>query len=433
MFFRRSVLVIGQGAREHALCWKLAQSPIVDTIYCAPGNGGTAIEHKVQNIAIEATDVAGLLKFALTHEVFLTIVGPEVALAAGIVEAFQAKGLHIAGPDSTAAQLETSKAFAKRFMQQYQLPTARFEICSTANEAYNVCMGHDWARVIKVDGLAAGKGVFVCDTLEECRKALTDIFQSNRFGQAGRTVVVEEKLSGPELSLMLLVDKSTVLPLATSRDYKRRNDGQTGPNTGGMGAYSPVPEADDEWMPLIESTILTPLRTALKDAPFTYRGILYLGIMMHEDKPYLLEFNARFGDPETQVILPRLDNDLFMLMEAIALDQLENYFLFWKDDACVCVNLVADAYPQGVVSREPIQIGELPKSVHVFHAGTNRTLSGEIHANGGRILSVVAQADDMPQARKLAYEALKSISFNGMAYRSDIGFAESSKESRVCP
>lgn len=413
------VLVIGQGGREHALCWKLAQSRLVETIYCAPGNAGTSKESKTQNVPIAADDVEGLLAFAKEKKIYLTVVGPEAPLAKGIVDAFEAEGLKIFGPTQAAAQLETSKAYAKELLKTLDIPSARFEVFQQKEEALAFCQAYEWARVIKVDGLAAGKGVYVCDSLEECQQALTEIFDDQRFGAAGQQVVIEEKLSGPEISLMVLCDGKFLLPLASSQDYKRRFEGHQGPNTGGMGAYSPVPQYQD-LQAAVQDRILNPLQAALDNQQLEFKGVLYIGLMIHQGQPYVLEFNVRFGDPETQSLLPRLENDLFMLLEACTMKCLASYALFWYPKVSVGTVVCAKDYPEKSLDGEPIQIDPLPEDVILFHAGTQRDPVKGLVAKGGRLFNVVALGDTYEEARQTVYEGIDCIQMEQKACRTDI-------------
>ncbi len=415
----KTVLVIGSGGREHALCWKLAQSPNVTRIYCAPGNGGTATMGKTQNVSIGVQEFEVLARFAQEHAVNLVVVGPDNPLADGIVDVFQAHGIPTFGPTRDAAQLEGSKAFAKQFMKTHGLPTARFDVFELFEDALTFCRENPWARVIKADGLALGKGVFVCDTVEACEQALSEIFKHQRFGTAGSKVVIEERLNGPEISLMMFCDGKTLLPLSPSQDYKRRFEGNKGPNTGGMGVYSPVPQFKTYAL-AIQETIINPLQQALQHAPFTFKGLLYAGLLIHNDTPYILEFNARFGDPETQCLMPRLQNHVDEVMMACIEGRLEEITLDWSKDASVCVVATADSYPEQGSKDQPISIGKLPESVTLFHAGTKVDANGQLLTQGGRVLNVVALGADLDQTRNRAYDALKQIHFNGMAYRMDI-------------
>lgn len=422
----KKILVIGSGGREHALCWKLAQSDHVDKIYCAPGNGGTTTTSKTQNIPIEISDFKALIGFVEEQQIDLTVVGPDNALADGIVDAFQAAGLRIFGPTQQAARLESSKVFSKQFMREHSLPTASFEVFDNLLNALAFCKATEWARVIKVDGLALGKGVYVCETLAECESALRDIFETKRFGASGTRVVVEERLFGPEVSLMVLCDGETMRAFTSSQDYKRRYDGNKGPNTGGMGAYSPVPFYAD-YRNTVEQAILKPLEEALRSEAWSFKGLLYVGLMFHEDKPYILEFNARFGDPETQCLLPRLENDLLELFEACIDGTLHQHQLLWDEQAATCIVICADTYPDQGSKDVPIRIDALPSDVMLFQAGTRRTDAGELVTHGGRVLNLVALGSSPEQAAQRAYAALPAIHFEGMAYRADIA-----KDVSVC-
>lgn len=415
----KSILVIGSGGREHAICWKLSQSDWVDTIYCAPGNGGTAVTRKTRNIAIPVTDVFGLIQFAQSNAIDLTVVGPDNPLAEGIVDSFEAAGLRIFGPEQAAARLESSKAFSKQFMKTHKLPTAAFEVFDNKEDALHFCATYGWARVIKVDGLALGKGVYLCDTLEDCREALAAIFDEGRFGESGRQVVIEERLQGPEISLMMLCDGKTLLPLASSQDYKRRLEGNTGPNTGGMGAFSPVPDYE-ALQSIIETQVIRPLEQALQAADFTFKGVLYAGLLIQEGEPYILEFNARFGDPETQCVLPRLKNDFYVLLDACVKGALKQQTLQWSEESSVCVVACTESYPESGSEGQPITLADLPEGVLLFHAGTRLHEPSHWVTCGGRVLNMVALGSSLSAASESAYKALSQIHFPGMAYRQDI-------------
>ncbi len=415
----KKVLVIGSGGREHALCWKLSQSANVTEIFCAPGNGGTHNTAKTQNVPLGVSDFDDLIQFAQQHQIDLTVVGPDNPLAEGIVDRFQRAGLKIFGPTQMAARLESSKAFSKSFMKAHGLPTADFEVFDNQAAAWAFCQKTPWARVIKVDGLALGKGVYICDSLEDCKTALSEIFESKRFGDSGAKVIVEERLSGPEVSLMMLCDGQTLLPLSPCQDYKRRFDGNQGPNTGGMGAYSPVPISDNYWQK-ITTHVITPLERALHSESFTFQGLLYVGLMIHEDRPYILEFNARFGDPETQCLLPRLETDFFTLLESCVDGTLSQKKLQWSSGAAVCVVLTAENYPQKSLSPAPLSIGPLPPSVLLFQAGTKVAPNSQLTAQGGRILNMVGLGKNQAEAAQNAYQAIHAIHFEGMACRMDI-------------
>ncbi|MCA9797967.1 MAG: phosphoribosylamine--glycine ligase [Cyanobacteria bacterium HKST-UBA04] len=415
-----NVMVVGAGGREHALCWKLAQSSLVAKIYCAPGNGGTATEEKTTNVDIAADDVAGLLAFAKENDVYLTVVGPEAPLAQGIVDAFEAEKLKIFGPTQAQARLEASKAYAKAVLRDLNIPTADFGVFDNKVDALTFCHANDWARVIKVDGLAAGKGVMVCDSVSECEHALAEVFDNQRFGESGRTVVIEERLNGPEISLMVLCDGKFLLPMASSQDYKRRFDNNAGPNTGGMGAFSPVPSYQ-ELQPRIQQKILDPLQAALDAGTFSFKGLLYIGLMIQDNQPYVLEFNVRFGDPETQCLLPRLENDFFMILEACTLSCLYSYSLFWQPKVAVGTVLSAEGYPEVSSKGVPITIGQPNELVKVFHAGTRLDDQQQLVTNGGRIFNVVALGETYDEARLHGQQAIGAIHFDGKAFRTDIG------------
>ncbi|SRR5579875_1162475 len=421
------VLIAGGGGREHALCWKLAQSPAVAAIYCAPGNGGTASTDKTTNVRIGVMEFDKIAGFCLEQKIDLVVVGPDDPLAAGLVDHLEARGLRVFGPSRQASKLEWSKAHAKEFMARHGIPTARYAVCNSQSEADKLVSGHDWARVIKVDGLALGKGVFVCDSQAEATAAVKEIFEARRFGQAGNRVVIEEKLEGEELSLLAFCDGKRLLPLPPCQDHKRRFDGDRGPNTGGMGAYSPVP-IFDRCRAEIESRVLAPLEAALRQGAPEYKGVLYIGLMVCAGdpdssgayKPHVLEFNARFGDPETQALLPRLKSDLLPVLWACTEGALDGAEVDWLEAASCCVVAVAETYPNSSSRGQPIEIGALPPDVVLFHAGT-AVSRGKLETNGGRIISVTALAPTIDAAGEKAYAALKNVSFPGMAYRLDIG------------
>ncbi|HEY9714370.1 MAG TPA: phosphoribosylamine--glycine ligase [Chroococcales cyanobacterium] len=427
-----NLLVIGAGGREHALVWKLAQSPAVGSILCAPGNGGTAGASKAKNIAVlnRAEDFAALAETCKSEKIDLVVVGPDNPLAEGIVDYLTAHGIRTFGPTKEQAKLEWSKAHAKRFMKRIGLPTARYAEFDNLDDALNTVREYDWARVIKVDGLALGKGVFVCDSEEEAETALRTIFEDKTFGDAGHKVVIEEKLVGEEISLLMLVDGKTLKVLEPCQDHKRRFDGDRGPNTGGMGAYSPV-DAFKDLDAVIEKTIIMPLKRALEEGTLDFKGVLYAGLLIGASEtsgnvgrvrtPYVLEFNARFGDPETQALMPRLDCDLLPLLWACTSGQLSETELKWSADKSCCVVAVADKYPAASANSkdQPISISALPDRCVLFHAGT-RAEAGKVYTNGGRVLSIVALAPSMEAASELAYKGLQSVSFNGLEFRRDI-------------
>ncbi|MFA5430237.1 MAG: phosphoribosylamine--glycine ligase [Candidatus Omnitrophota bacterium] len=415
------VLVVGSGGREHAICWKLAQSPSVEKIFCAPGNGGIA--SVAECVPIKAEDVGGLMSFALKEKIGLTVVGPEVSLASGIAGKFRGRGLDIFGPDKQAAQLESSKVYAKRFMFKYGIPTASFEVFEDPDKADAYLRGLGRRCVIKADGLAAGKGVIIPAGLGEALAAVDDIMRRRIFGAAGQKVVIEECLDGREVSILAFTDTQKIVPLASSQDHKRVFDGDKGPNTGGMGAYSPAVFLSFEQEEEINRTVLLPAMEGLRKEGLDYRGVLYAGIMFTAEGPKVLEFNVRFGDPETQAILPRMKSDLAEALLAVSRRKLlEVPDIEWDERACVCVVLVSGGYP-GEYSKG-MEIKGLQRlvgrgDVTVFHSGT-RLAGGRCLSDGGRVLGVSALGRDIKEAAASAYSAAGEIDFEGMHYRRDI-------------
>jgi phosphoribosylamine--glycine ligase len=411
------VLVVGGGGREHALAWKIARNEQVEKIFCAPGNGGTATESKCQNVPIGVMDFAGLEKFALETKVDLVVVGPDNPLADGIVDSLEKAHLRVFGPTKEQAKLEWSKAHAKKFMDRLGLPTPRYLICNSHEEAKKAASENPWAQVVKVDGLALGKGVFVCDSEPEVLNALEQIFDGKTFGTAGETVLLEEKIVGEELSLLMLCDGKHLVELAPCQDHKRRFDGDAGPNTGGMGAYSPV-ALYDRYKSQIQTTIVEPLRKALETGVLSFKGVLYAGIIVSESGPEVLEFNARFGDPETQALMPRLQSDLLEALWACTCGKLNEVEMRWSADNSCCVVAVGEHYPASSSRGEVITTAPHPNTV-LYQAGTKYT-DGKVLTDGGRVLNVVATASTMEEAAKACYSALDKVSFKGMAYRKDI-------------
>ncbi len=418
------VLVIGKGGREHALVWKLAQSPRVERVFCAPGNAGTAADGT--NVPVEATDLDALLRFARKEQVGLTVVGPEEPLARGIVDAFQQAGLRIFGPTREAAQVEASKVFAKQLMRHADVPTAEFRVCDHPDPARHYIETREFPVVVKADGLAAGKGVIVCTTTEEALAAIDRIMVREEFGlAAGRQVVIEKRLEGEEVSIMALVAGRAIVPLPPTQDHKPAGEGDTGPNTGGMGAYCPAPLATPELLQTVEESILVPTVHALKRSRKPFRGVLYAGIMVTNQGPRVLEFNARLGDPETQPLLLRLKTDLLDLLEAVVDDRLGEFGedrLEWDPRPAVCVVMASQGYPgnyaKGKVVTGLAEAAKLP-GVKVFHAGT-RLENGLVVTDGGRVLGVTALGDTLAEAKRNAYEAVGRIHFQGAFYRRDI-------------
>jgi phosphoribosylamine--glycine ligase len=415
------VLVIGGGGREHSIVWKLNQSPRVSKIYCAPGNAGMA--RIAECVDINVNDVDALLDFVKYNWIDLTVVGPEAPLTAGIVDAFIKEGRTIFGPNSSGARLEGSKIFAKDFMQRYGIPTAEYKSFSSYLHAEEYVRLKGAPLVVKADGLAAGKGVIVAATVEEALDALKLIMKDRAFGDAGKKVIVEQCLKGEEASFMILTDGKTVVPLATSQDHKQIYDGDRGPNTGGMGAYSPAPIVTDRLRADIMQNIVAPVMKGLSRERIVYRGVLYIGIMVCNGDPFVLEFNVRFGDPEAQPVLARLDCDLFDLLKAAAEGRLEDMQVSWKDEASICVVLSSKGYPgsyeKGMVI-EGLDSFTDDSNVVVFHAGTNLN-NNHIVTSGGRVLGVTALGRDIQAARDNAYKAIGKIHFDGMHFRKDIG------------
>lgn len=416
------VLVVGAGGREHALVWKLAESPRVDKVYCAPGNAGTA--ELAENVPIGATEVAALADWAAAHDIDLTVVGPEAPLTAGLVDAFSARGLAAYGPTQKAAAIEGSKAFSKKLMEKYGIPTARYRVFTDAEEARRYVKEKGAPLVLKADGLAAGKGVTVALTEEEALGAVHAILEERAFGAAGERLIIEEYLEGEEVTVLAFADGEHVLMLEPSQDHKRALDGDRGPNTGGMGAYSPVPALTPELARRVEAEILKPTVAALAEEGRPYRGVLYAGLMLTADGPKVLEFNARFGDPEAQAVLPRLVTDLVEVAEATAAGQLHRLSLAWRPEAALTVVLASGGYPGRYETGIPIQglkeAAAQPETL-VFHAGTRRE-GDQVVTAGGRVLAVTALGPDLKSARDRAYRAAELISFRGCHLRRDIGW-----------
>ncbi|QNU15430.1 phosphoribosylamine--glycine ligase [Thermomonas sp. XSG] len=424
------VLVIGSGGREHALAWKLAQSTRVTEVIVAPGNAGTATEAKCRNVAVKVTDLDGLLALAQHEAVALTVVGPEVPLVAGVVDRFRAAGLRIFGPTAAAAQLEGSKAFAKDFLARHAIPTAFYEVHSDVGAALAYVHRKGAPIVIKADGLAAGKGVIVAMTLDEAEAAVRDMLSGNAFGDAGARVVIEEFLDGEEASFISMVDGHTALPMATSQDHKRVGDGDTGPNTGGMGAYSPAPVVTPEVHARVMREVVNPtVQGMIKDGiPFT--GFLYAGLMIDPSgAPKVIEFNVRFGDPETQPVLLRLQSDLVDLVEAAIDGKLDGVEARWDPRPSLGVVMASKPYPDTPVSGEVISgLDAVPASAKVFHAGTALDAAGNVVSAGGRVLCVTALGASVSEAQRTAYAGVEAISWTHEFHRSDIGWRAIARE-----
>ncbi|OHB96858.1 MAG: phosphoribosylamine--glycine ligase [Planctomycetes bacterium RIFCSPLOWO2_12_38_17] len=415
------VLVVGSGGREHALVWKIAQSPMVKKVYCAPGNPG--ISEVAECVDIDAENIEGLYNFALKKKIDLTVVGPEDVLVAGIVDRFKDKHLNIFGPNKRASVIEGSKVYAKTIMKKYGIPTADFKVFDDLKYAKKHISTCDFPLVIKADGLAKGKGVFVCKTLEEADRHIDDIMKEKIFGYAGERIVIEEFLSGEEVSILAITDGKTIVPLSSVQDHKAVYEGDKGPNTGGMGAYSPVPFVTDDLQSSIEENILVPIVHALKKENRPYKGVIYAGLMITNAGPKVLEFNARFGDPETQVLLMRMKSDLVPLLLSTVKNNIEEVEIEWHDGVSVCVIMASKGYPDKYEKGLPVFGLEAVKSVtnvQVFHAGT-AIKDGKVVTNGGRVLGVTILERDLEKAQKNVYEAIKKLSFDGAYYRKDIG------------
>jgi phosphoribosylamine--glycine ligase len=425
-----NVLIIGGGGREHALAWKVAQSPQVTTVYVAPGNAGTATEAKMVNIAIGVTESDALVRFAQEHDVALTIVGPEVPLVIGVVDAFQSAGLRCFGPTQGAAQLEGSKAFTKDFLARHQIPTAAYGNFTEIAPAVAYIKQQGAPIVVKADGLAAGKGVILAQTESEAIAAVEDMLAGNAFGDAGHRVVIEEFLQGEEASFICMVDGEHILPMATSQDHKAAYDGDTGPNTGGMGAYSPAPVVTAEIFERIMSEVIEPTVKGMATEGHPYTGFLYAGVMIDSDGvPKVLEYNCRFGDPETQPIMMRLKSDLVALCNAALDKKLAQTTAQWDERAAVGIVIAAAGYPDDYAKGDLISglgSGE-SDSAKVFHAGT-RLEGNNIVTAGGRVLCATALGESVVAAQKNAYELASKISWNGSWYRKDIGHRAISRE-----
>ncbi len=414
------VLVIGSGGREHALVWKLRQSPRVTKIYCAPGNGGIADDAECLPVDVKSVD--SLVELANRLQPDLTVVGPELPLQLGVVDEFTRRGWRIFGPTTAAAQLESSKSFAKEFMQRHRIPTAHYAICDSMEELRKALGHFSTPVVVKADGLAAGKGVVICATKEEAAEAAAEMFSGKLVGEAGARVVLEECLKGDELSFLVISDGERVAPLVAAQDHKRVGDGDTGPNTGGMGTYSTPAIMDNAMRDWLVQHVARPVVAGMKAEGAEYKGILYCGLMMTAKGPMVLEFNCRFGDPETQPILMRLESDLLDALEASVDGRVSDGDFKWSNDAAVCVVMASGGYPGGyAVGKKMSGLADAEKidGVKVFHAGTSKR-DGEYYTAGGRVLGVTARAGDLESAVARAYEAAGKISFEGSHYRKDI-------------
>lgn len=424
------VLIIGNGGREHALAWKVAQSPLVNQIFVAPGNAGTALEKNIENVDIGAEDIPALLDFAKSHEIGLTIVGPEAALVAGIVDVFNDNDLKIFGPSKAAAQLEGSKAFTKDFLERHNIPTAFYGNFTEIEPAIKYIEEKGAPIVIKADGLAAGKGVILAQSNDEAIAAVKDMLAGNKFGDAGARVVIEEFLYGEEASFICMVDGKNVLPMASSQDHKARDDGDKGPNTGGMGAYSPAPVVTAELHDRIMQLVIEPTVKGMADEGNSFSGFLYAGVMINDEGiPKVLEYNVRFGDPETQPIMMRLKSDLVQhCLDAIdgKLDEAETQ---WDERTAIGIVLAAGGYPDNYEKGDVISGLENTEteSTKVFHAGTAEK-DGKVVTNGGRVLCAVALGDSVTEAQRIAYQLVDKIKWKNVYFRTDIGYRAVARE-----
>ncbi len=425
-----NILIIGSGGREHALGWKIAQSDKVSRVFIAPGNAGTALENKLENIELGVEDLDGLLKFAQNNDIALTLVGPEVPLVLGVVDLFTDAGLRCFGPTKGAAQLEGSKAFTKDFLARHQIPTASYGNFTDIDAAVAYVKQQGVPIVIKADGLAAGKGVILAQTEREAIDAINDMLAGNAFGDAGHRVVIEEFLQGEEASFIVMADGKHILPLASSQDHKARDNGDLGPNTGGMGAYSPAPVVTPEMHERIMQQVIEPTIKGMADEGHPFTGFLYAGVMIDSDGiPKVLEYNVRFGDPETQPIMMRLQSDLVELIDAALDGKLDTVEAKWDSRAALGLVLAAGGYPDDYAKGEVISglLDNDNSNAKIFHAGT-AAQGDDIITSGGRVLCAVGLGDNVTEAQKVAYDLARSITWDGMFYRDDIGYRAIKRE-----
>jgi phosphoribosylamine--glycine ligase len=412
------VLVVGSGGREHAIIWKLIQSPKVDKVYCAPGNGG--ISNLAECVNISAEDLDGLLNFALSNKIDLTVVGPEVPLVDGIVDKFEEKGLKCFGPAKDAAQIEGSKVFSKNLMKKYNIPTAAYEKFTNSREAIDYLKGVKYPVVIKADGLAAGKGVIIAENPEMALNAVVQMMDEKLFSSAGDSVIIEEFITGPEVSVLAFTDGKCIKPMVSAKDHKRVYDNDLGPNTGGMGTISPNPYYDEETSQKCMKEIFIPTMEAMNREGRPFKGVLFFGLMLTEDGPKVLEYNCRFGDPETQVVIPRLKTDIVDIMLAVIDEKLNEIEIEWDRNAACCVIAASGGYPGKYEKGKIIEgLRSLPEDITVFHSGT-RLKGNELLTDGGRVLGITAMGDTPEDAASRVYNYIDNIKFEGMHYRRDI-------------
>jgi len=415
------VLVVGSGGRDHALVWKIAQSSLVEELYCAPGNGG--ISAIAQCVPIKAMDIEGIVKFSKEKQMDMVVVAPDDPLAAGMVDALEEAGIRAFGPNKAAAVIESSKSFAKELMKKYNIPTADYEVFDNSNDAINYLKDKKYPIVVKADGLALGKGVIIAQSFEEAKKAVESIMEDKVFGDAGRKVVIEEFLVGKEVSMLAFTDGKTIKTMVPSQDHKRALDNDQGLNTGGMETFSPSRIYTDEIHNYCMEKIYKPTIEAMNKEGRKFKGVLYFGLILTEDGPKVLEYNARFGDPETQVVLPRLQTDILEIFNAVIDERLDEIETEWDNNACVCVIMASGGYPEKYnTGYEITGIEEAERDINtvVFHAGTKRE-NGKYYTAGGRVLGVTSLESNLEAAIKKAYEGVSKISFEGMHYRKDIG------------
>ncbi|CAH2211977.1 phosphoribosylamine--glycine ligase [Tepidibacter aestuarii] len=415
------VLVVGSGGREHAICYKLSNEDKVDKIYCAPGNAG--ISEIAETVDIKDSDIDSLVEFAKKKDIDITIVGPELSLVMGIVDEFEKNNMKIFGPNKACALLEGSKAYSKEFMIKHNIPTARYKEFNNLNEAIKNVGIYGYPVVVKADGLAAGKGVIIASCENEAVDSLKDMMQNKKFGISGEKVIIEEFLTGIETSILTFVDNETIVPMVSAKDHKKIFDGEVGPNTGGMGTFSPSDIYDEKLQIEIDEKVLKPIMEGLKKDNLKYKGILFIGLMITSDGPKVLEFNVRFGDPETQVVLTRLESSLIDIIESILDNRLSDTHIKWSDKKTVCVMLTSGGYPNNYEKGKVINIDDLDEDIILFHSGT-KIEKELLLTNGGRVIGVSAKADTLKEATRKVYENIDKIYFDGMHYRRDIGECE---------